>query len=93
VGLLEAAPSHGGMSPAAVVAQAHARRSGSPLSAPSVADPLGGTPEEFQRMLETVDRLVAVIARDVFGVAVTIPEPAPEPASGWRGLVGRLRSG
>ena len=93
VGLLEAAPAQGGMSPAAVVARADARRSGSPLSAPSVADPLGGTTEEFERMVETVDRLVAVIAREVFGVSVAIPEPVPQPASGWRGLVGRLRSG
>ena len=93
VELLEAVPPHGFGSPEAVVAQAHARRSGSPLSAPSVADPLGGTPEEFRETVETVDRLVSVIARDVFGVAVDVPETAPKPVSGWRGFVGRLRSG
>ena len=93
VGLLADAPPRGDRSPEAVVGQAHARRSGSPLSAPSVADPLGGTPEEFRQMVETVDRLVAVIARDVFGVTVTVAETPPQPASGWRGLVGRLLSG
>jgi low molecular weight protein-tyrosine phosphatase len=93
VELLEDVPTYGVRSPAAVVAQANARRSGSPLSAPSVADPLGGTPEEFRQTVEMVDRLVSVIARDVFGVAVDVPETAPKPVSGWRGLVGRLRWG
>ena len=93
-GLLETDPrSVGELPPAGVVARAHSRRSGSPLSAPSVPDPFGGTPDEFRRMVETVDRLVAVIARDVFRVQVGIPAIAEAPPAGWRGLVGRLRSG
>lgn len=89
--LLESRPASAS-SPAAVVEAAHAARSGNPLSAPSVPDPFGGTPEDFRRMVATVDRLVAAIARGIFGVEVEIPEPEPPPA-GWRALVGRLRSG
>jgi protein-tyrosine phosphatase len=81
-----------GVSPARSVERAHARRSGSPLSAPSVPDPLGGTPADFRTMVETVDRLVAIIARGVFGAAVDIPNPRPRPG-GWRGLLERIRSG
>jgi len=91
-GVLGAEPGLDPVSPARSVERAHARRSGSPWSAPSMPDPLGGTLEDFRAMVETVDRLVAMITRGVFGAAVDVPNPRPRPA-GWRAFLERIRSG
>lgn len=48
-----------------VAERAHAQRRGSPFSAPSVPDPLGGAPEVFDRTAARIDALVAELAREL----------------------------
>jgi protein-tyrosine phosphatase len=52
--------------PAAIVVKAHGARRGSMLSAPTLSDPFGASQKEFDQVAETIERLVATIARGLF---------------------------
>jgi low molecular weight protein-tyrosine phosphatase len=53
--------------PSRVVELAHARRQPSFLAAASVADPLGGSDEDFRKTAEQIVRLIDAIAHGLFG--------------------------
>lgn len=54
------------LDPGAVVVKAHGVRSGPVLAAPALADPLGATQKEFDRVAATIERLVTTISGALF---------------------------
>ncbi len=52
--------------PRTAVVKAHGVRRAPPLAAPTLADPLGATQKEFDRVAATIERLVTTIAAALF---------------------------
>lgn len=55
-----------GSDPAAVMVKAYGARRGTILSAPALADPFGASQKEFDRVAETIERLIATMAWGLF---------------------------
>jgi protein-tyrosine-phosphatase len=66
---------------AILAAGAHARRRGSPFSAPTIHDPLGGTPDVFHRTAVEIEGLVTRLAQLIQPSVDATREPPPSDSS------------